>query len=366
MNEHDENKRCSKCLLPESLPGSNFNEKDECSWCQSNFPNYAPLGEEKLVELLKTNKKDPDAADCLVGLSGGKDSSYALMQLKNKYKLKVEAFTYVHDGFVGFALDNAKNLCKTLGIKHHIVSLPGTRHLDIFKNFFAAWMKTKTPLAAAMTCVPCKHLHVMGTRLAKKRKIPFVVWATCPLETPPFIPTQPGNTNNAKSRSNIDLALVLSKSLIKEGKFRNAFFKNIKTNAEGCLAFNPGTGYLSLKYPSVKHLRYFEYEPWNGPAIRKALEEQTSWKVPQSLASDWHSDCLFDTCKEYMYQTMFGVGYSDAFLSNQIRYGIITREEGYEKLMTGKAACKEEFPKVLALLGLEQYLKECDLSCFDH
>lgn len=212
-------KRCSNCLLPDSLPGSSFDEKGECYWCQIRFPNYTPMGTDKLETILQQNKGKGNSADFLVGVSGGKDSSFVLFQMKKKFGMKVEAFTYVHDGLTDFALQNAKSVCDTLGVKHHIVSLPDHKHLKTFKAFFTTWLQSNNPLAATMTCVACKHLHILGTRLAKERKIPMVVWSMCPLELPPFIPTQPESGTDKKAKRITELSLLLGKNMIRQQSF---------------------------------------------------------------------------------------------------------------------------------------------------
>lgn len=358
-------RRCSKCLLLESLPGSNFNEKGECSWCQSGFPNYIPAGIDKLQEILKQNKSKTDSADCLVGISGGKDSSYVLLEMKRRFGMKVEAFTYVHDGLADFALQNAKEVCKVAEVKHHLVSLPNHAHLNAFKSFFNAWIESEDPLAAAMTCVGCKHLHILGTRLAKERHIPMIIWSMCPLEVPSFIPAQPKGADNANSKSMADLSFLLGKKLINHQLFRKAFFENASTCIYGSLAFRPNSGYLDFRYPDVKHVFYFNYVSWNGPEIKTALKTQTKWSVPESIVSDWHSDCIFDVFKEYMFQKMYGASYTDAFLSNQIRYGLITRDQGWNELLASKNYFANELIKALSVLGMEHLITKCDLSCFD-
>jgi tRNA(Ile)-lysidine synthase TilS/MesJ len=108
-----------------------------------------------------------------VGLSGGKDSTYALYRLVTHYGLRAEAFTYVHDGTAEFSLNNAVETCRRLGVVHHIVSLKGSSHLETFKGYFQAWQKHPSAVSAGMTCVACKHLHILGSGIAKKREIPL-------------------------------------------------------------------------------------------------------------------------------------------------------------------------------------------------
>ena len=295
-------KRCTKCVLPSCLPGNNFNTEGECAWCQSGFPNYVPMGTEKLQRILEQNRSRTGSVDCLVGVSGGKDSSYVLLEMKRKFGMRVEAFTYVHDGLTDFAFQNAVKVCKTLDVKHHLVSLPNHAHLESFKAFFNAWVESEEPVAAAMTCVACKHLHILGTRLARERKIPMVIWSTCPLETPPFIPTQREGEVDTKTKGMAGLGILLFKNLVTYKRFRQACFRNAYICFFGCLAFRPGSGYLDFRYPHVKHIHFFDYCDWNGNNIVTILKTHTEWSIPDCVVSDWHSDCIFNVFKEYMFQ----------------------------------------------------------------
>jgi hypothetical protein len=353
--------------MPDSVPGSSFDQSGVCVWCRTRFPNYVLAGEDALQEVLASCRAKQGPADCLVGVSGGKDSSYVLLQLQRKFSMRVEAFTYVHDGSTDFALENARRTCGVLGVKHHVVSLPNHLHRETCKKFFRAWVVSEDPVAAAMTCVACKHLHIQGTRLARDRGIPLVVWARCPLETPPFIPTQPKQpegSDNAVSEGMVVLAMRLLKSTFTSWNFCSAFLRHCPTCVAGCLAFNPGNRFLKLRYPSVKHLQFFEYCEWCGAGILQTLAQEVGWRVPQAVKAEWHSDCLFNVLKEYMFQKMFRVSYMDAFLSNQIRRGLITREQAYQDLVVGKRYFAGELRKTLQILGLDDLCGKVDPACF--
>lgn len=358
--------RCSKCLLPSSIPGSNFNQFNECSWCQSNYPNYIPKGAEKLREVLELNRSKSGSADCLVGVSGGKDSSYALLELKETFGIKVEAFTYVHDGSTQFSVENAKNVCKNLGVKHHIVSLPNHTHLETFKAFFSSWVKSNTIVSATMTCVACKHLHILGAELAVKRNIPMIVWAQNPLEHAPFLAlkvkkkqeTQQGRDGLLKG------SLLLAKEMTSSMETTKGVIRHFPTCLYGCLSFSPTSKYLKLRYPA-KHIFFFDYCEWNSTKIIEKLVKRAGWELPSKVESDWHSDCVFNIFKEYMYQKMLGASYMDAFLSNQIRHGILSRDEAWSMMVKNKKHYADALFNALDFVGLSHLSPKIDLSCFN-
>lgn len=357
--------RCSKCLLPASLPGNIFNEFHECLWCQRNFPNYVPKGIHNLKELLDKYRSRTMSADCLVALSGGKDSSYALLELQQTFGMKVEAYTYDHYGLFSFALQNARVICENLDIKHHIVSLPHQAHLKSFKTFFQAWIKSPNTVSAAMTCVACKHLHLLGAELAIKRRIPMIVWSVCPLEYSPFTAIKQSKTEAMAREGLLTSAIRLSQELLRCRDLCEGILRHLGLCFSGCLAFSPTSKYLSLRYPSLKHIFFFDFCDWQPDVIVRELVARAGWSPPQEVVTDWHSDCVFNIFKEYMFQKMLGVSYMDAFLSNQIRYGILTRKEGWDILVKSKIFFAEKLLEAIKFVGLKHLTHLIDLSCFD-
>jgi glucosamine--fructose-6-phosphate aminotransferase (isomerizing) len=92
--------------------------------------------ENKLTEHKKENGKD-----ILVGFSGGRDSSYMLHLLKNKYEMKPIAVTYDWGMVTDLARRNQARMCGHLGVEHIIVAadIPQKRkNINLYLN---AWLK---------------------------------------------------------------------------------------------------------------------------------------------------------------------------------------------------------------------------------
>jgi glutamine---fructose-6-phosphate transaminase (isomerizing) len=359
--------RCLKCLLPSTLAGSNFNGRGECIWCQTNYPVYRPKGENNLNAIFDTCR-DNRSPQCLVGVSGGKDSAYALMKITREFGMTAEAFTYNHSGATEFSLQNAAKVCDNLKVKHHFVSLPERVHLEIFQAFFKTWINKPNVISAAMTCVACKHMHILANELARKRDIPLVIWANCPIEDSPFLainlksekPDQQFNREGLTSG-----AVRLAKTFIRNPGFGAAFLNHFSYCTSGCLALTPAARYLKIRFPKQRQLFYFDYCDWNHNDIRNELIQNTDWRPPTDVADDWHSDCTFHIIKEYMYQKMLGVSYIDGFLSNQIRRGLVSRDEALQKLFSAKKHLARNLENALVFSGLEKYVSKIDLSCFN-
>jgi len=127
----DNLKICTKCIYDESISGIYFDESGICNYChtmerfKADFGTGTEEGQRKLKEIIDQIKKDGNGKkyDCVVGVSGGTDSSYLLVKLvewglrplavhydntwnsaiatenirKVLGKLKIDLFTYVID-----------------------------------------------------------------------------------------------------------------------------------------------------------------------------------------------------------------------------------------------------------------------------
>jgi len=353
--------------MPDTLPGSDFDGDGVCSWCREGYPPYSVKGEQALRNKFQGLGDHKGQADCQVGLSGGKDSTYALYRLVKHYNLKAEAFIYTHGGSRDFAIRNAERACSELGVKLHHVALSGDTHKQAFLCYFKAWLAHPDSTSAGMTCVACKHLHILGSKLAAQRKIPYVVWSSTPLEYSPFLAIRhKGNTRNQFQREGmLRSGMQLARAVALSPRFALGVMTMPRTSLLGCLAVFPSSSYLRQRFPMVKPLMFYAYEKWHPGTILETITRELAWQVPAEIREDWHTDCVFNVFKEYMFQKLYGVSYTDAHLSNQIRHGYLSREEGRQKLRGSKQFYAAAVAPALKYLGAEKLMNRIDLSCFD-
>lgn len=122
--EEKEIKICSFCVMDNKSDSSiTFNEKGECNYCldtrerkdKEYFPNEE--GKKKLemiIQEIKENTKN-DKYNCLVGISGGVDSSYVLY-LGYKYSLRMLVVHIDDDLDTDVAKENIEKLCKAANV----------------------------------------------------------------------------------------------------------------------------------------------------------------------------------------------------------------------------------------------------------
>ena len=76
-------KRCTKCILPETIPFLSFDKNGVCQKCRS-YKKLEFYGKDKLNEILRKTKSSKEGYNCIVGLSGGRDSSFGLHYLAKR------------------------------------------------------------------------------------------------------------------------------------------------------------------------------------------------------------------------------------------------------------------------------------------
>ena len=162
---------CKNCVLPNSRPNLFLDKFGICNACnikKSKRKIFKPFGKKKfnllLKKILKTNSKNN--YDCLVPVSGGKDSTWQVIKcLENG--LTPLAVTWKCPSRTKLGQRNLDNLV-SLGVDHFDVTInPKIEKKFIYKTFF------KTGSAA----IPM-HLAIfnLANRIACNFKIPLVIW----------------------------------------------------------------------------------------------------------------------------------------------------------------------------------------------
>lgn len=141
-----EYQRCTRCVMDnESDPTITFDAEGHCNYCNDvlarrsseYFPNEE--GKKKLDAMMDMLKKEGQGKeyDCIVGVSGGLDSSY-IIYLGHKYGLRMLA-VHIDDGTdTEISKKNIKNLCEKANVKLINVCPDKEQYADLTLAFFKA------------------------------------------------------------------------------------------------------------------------------------------------------------------------------------------------------------------------------------
>ena len=118
---------CSNCIMDTSDPGITFDENGQCDHCNNFYKNMLPnwhpdeRGARKLAEIVDKIKREGRNRDhdCIIGISGGVDSSYLTYYAKAKLGLRPLLF-HVDAGWNSQqAVNNIERLVEGLDLDLH-------------------------------------------------------------------------------------------------------------------------------------------------------------------------------------------------------------------------------------------------------
>lgn len=183
-------KICSTCVLPDTFPGIDFDEKGVCNFCR-DFKGEEALNEKKkeyyakFLELIKEVKGKSDY-DCTLSYSGGKDSTHTLYLLKEVFKLRPLTITF-DNGFISEqAFKNIKTVTENLGVD----SIVFKADFQLLKKIFVAGIENTMYSAKALErastiCTSCIGLvKFTALKIALEKKIPIMAWGWSPGQAP--------------------------------------------------------------------------------------------------------------------------------------------------------------------------------------
>lgn len=132
-------KFCSKCIMPNTRPGITFNEKGVCVACQNNERKKYVDWDARMDELKKLcdkyRRKEPGQYDCIIAVSGGKDSHYQVHIMKevmnmNPLLITVEDFFTMTEA----GKHNVQNISEAFGC--NIISFkPNRRAAKVISRY---------------------------------------------------------------------------------------------------------------------------------------------------------------------------------------------------------------------------------------
>ena len=170
-------KYCKKCLQPDTRPNTKFLSDGICPAC-NYFEELKKVDWEERYEILqheleKYRSQSNQMFDCIIGVSGGKDSTRQALWVRDKLGLKplLVSLSYPPEQITDRGTDNISNLIN-LGFDV-IISAPSpqTWRLLMRESFFRFTNWAKSTELALFSSVP---------QLAIKYKIPLILWGENP------------------------------------------------------------------------------------------------------------------------------------------------------------------------------------------
>lgn len=136
---------CSRCIYDADVSGITFDEEGVCNYCrlfeqyQEQFKTGTKEGKERLENIIDKIKKEGKRKkyDCVVGVSGGTDSSYLVYKLL-EWGLRPLAVHYDNTWNSAIATENIKKVLGKLNVDLYTYVVDNKEVDDIFLSFLKA------------------------------------------------------------------------------------------------------------------------------------------------------------------------------------------------------------------------------------
>jgi tRNA(Ile)-lysidine synthase TilS/MesJ len=316
-------KICQRCILPETFPGIKFDANGICNHCRreesaiEKAPERKAQYREKLDNLIESVKGTAPSYDAILAYSGGKDSSYTLELLRDRYDLRILALTFDNHFVSDRSWENIKSVCDAAGADHISIRPPWAVVKNVFRltateDIFPA----PSLLRASAICTACIGMvKSLVLKTALEMAIPLVAFGWSPGQAP---------MHSAMMKTNAALIQQNQSAWIK------AFPDEIGRGIRG--HFIPDSYYQTYqdRFPHNIHpLAFFDY---NEEKIIRQLED-LGWKAPADTDTN-STNCLLNAFANQCHLQRHRFHPYAFEIANMVRQGVMARAEGIEKIYT--------------------------------
>lgn len=340
-------KFCKRCVMPDTKPDLHLDNKDVCNACRSfekrKKIDWNKRRKELMVVLNKYRSKDASRWDCIVPVSGGKDSTYQVVRMLQlgMNPLCVTATT-CHLSDIG--RKNIQNI-KSLGVDY----------IEFSPNLVIRRKLNRIGLTQVGDISWPEHVGIftIPIQVAMHYKIPLIVWGE--------------NSQNEYGGPAVD-----SKNNILTRRWLEEFGGLLGMRVSDLIGFEgiEKKHLIPYTYPTDKELKEIGitgiflgfYLPWDGytnSLISQGFGFTTlNTTVEGSIVNYENLDNYQTGIHDYFKYLKFGFGRASDIASLHIRRGRITRQDGIQlvKLHDGK------FPWTYLGKPLEEILEPLDIS----
>ena len=322
---------CQRCVYPANTkPGIVIDDDGVCSGCRSfeaktillNQVDW-PERERKLRELLgeyKARQREKNNPfDCIIPVSGGKDSHFQVYTIREKYGLNPLLVSYNHTFNTPLGIRNLTNLVEKLDCNLvRFTTAPGSARRLAKYMLKRVGDVTWHYHAGIMTC---------PIRAAVQYDVPLVVWGE-------------EGFSELVGMYNLDDYVEFTKKKRQEHSMRGFEPEDLLLEPESGLTrydlapfFYPSDE--DLERVGVRGIYLSNYLPWDGRAQAEFVIDKLGFETAQERErtfniyaknDDIHANGLHD----YLKYLKFGYGRATDDASNEVRHGRMRRERAID------------------------------------
>jgi N-acetyl sugar amidotransferase len=303
-----EYKICTRGIWDTTVPGIAFDENGVSNYAKifDRLCEAYPLGEkgrlewEKLIEKIKKDGKGKKY-DCLIGVSGGTDSSYLMHLAKEKYNLRPLAVTFDNGWSSEISVKNIKKMTQRLGIDLETLVVD----YEEMKSIHKAYMNAGLPWIDFPTDFAIKNLLLL---VSQREKIGYI------FNGHDFRSegTQPNEWTHGDSKQLNFILRNFGSVKVKTLPYMNYYFQV----------------YLSI-IKGIKFIKPFYYFDYSKKSAQDLLINNYDWEY---YGGHHHENIFTKFAIAYWLVKKHKIDKRKITLSAQILSGEISRSEALEKI----------------------------------
>ena len=338
---------CKRCLYPDTKPQLVFDENGICSACKNHELKEKidwKSKEKELKEILEKFRSKNNYYDCIIPVSGGKDSHFQAYTIKEKFGLNPLVVNFHPLDQTEIGKKNLDNL-KKLGVDCIEFSPNPNVYLKLARFGLKKLGDFQWPEHIGIFTVP--------VQIAIKYKIPLIIWG----ENPQFEYGQP---------TDIAIDTILDRKwLEKNGGY---FLDKIKPQdmIKHGFELNDIQPYL---YPSDDEINqvgitgiflgsYIKWDIFKQLETVKAIGFQENDEPKEGTFNKWENlDVYFTVFHDYFKFLKYGFGRATDHASIEIMHGRISREQGLKLVKQYEGKIPRKY--------LKKFLEFADMSMDD-
>jgi N-acetyl sugar amidotransferase len=298
---------CSRCIYDANTPGISFDAQGICNYCrtheqmQMEYPT-GDVGRRKLEELAAKIKKDQSKKefDCVIGVSGGCDSSFLCHIAKEELGLRPLAVHFDNTWNSKIAVENIHRVLKKLDIELWTYVMDNDEWNDLARSF----LKASVPEIDALTDVALTTTLYMA---AEKYKVKYIF-----------------NGHSFRTEGMTPLGWFYF-----DGKYIQSIhdaYGSMPMERFPNLWLSTWMKWLLQDYKRLRPLYYVDYRK---DETKKMLAEKYDWQ----WYGGHHMENRYTVfCDNYILPRKFGIDIRYVEFSALIRSGQMTREEALETI----------------------------------
>jgi asparagine synthetase B (glutamine-hydrolysing) len=317
-------RRCTKCILPETMPFIEFDKQGVCNYCR-NYKKIELKGKVALENFVAKYRNKNEKPDCIVCFSGGRDSSYTLHYVKKILKINPVAYSYDWGEITDLARRNQARICGKLGIEHILISADIVRKRENIRKNVKAWLKNPNLGTVPLFMAGDKQYFYYANKLKQQTGTNLIIIGTNLLEKTDFKSGFCGVKPVKYSHQYRFYALSLMNQLKLVSYYARQFLLNPTYLNSSIL--DTLSAFASYYLIAHNFLNIYEYIPWNENEIISTLINEYHWETSPDTPGTWRIGDGTASFYNYIYYTLAGFTENDTFRSNQIRENMISREE---------------------------------------